>query len=42
MSQIYKKNRELFDLFIALGAWAVAIFVGYIVFKAALGWLILK
>lgn len=37
-----KKNREWFDLVIALGAWAVAILVGYTAFKAVLGWFILK
>jgi hypothetical protein len=42
MSPISKKNMEWFDLFIALGAWAVAIYVGYIAFKVGLGLLILK
>jgi hypothetical protein len=42
MDHIHKKNREWFDLFIALGAWAVAIFIGYTAFKTVLGWLMLK
>ena len=42
MRSISKKKIEWFDLFIALGAWAVAIFVGYIAFKVVLGLLILK
>jgi hypothetical protein len=39
MSPSSKKYREWFDLLIALGAWAVAIFVGYLTFKAVLKYL---
>lgn len=40
MSHSSNKNREWIDYFIALGAWAVAIFVAYTAFEAVLGWLI--
>jgi hypothetical protein len=38
MSRSSNKHREWLDLLIALGAWTVAIFVGYIIFKKVSGY----
>lgn len=42
MSHSAKKNREWIDYFIALGAWAIAIFVAFTAFSIVLEWIFRK